>query len=356
MTREKKLLLDDNKDLVISEADMALDVDALKGIISAKRDYQEAEKNKDYVSMTKANQKAEGIRRNFGYTGGESGAGYYKVAKPEKYVSKYQTEIDSLYDKVMDTKPFTYDAEEDPIYQVYKKIYVKAGEDAYDRALAQNSIRTGGLASSSAISAASQAQAYYNNKLSDMIPELYDMAYNKYQNDIKQDYDRITMLKNADKTDYERYLKSLDDYYNERDYYDNLDNIELERAYSKMRDEEKDRQWQMDYDFGVSRALAEDKQWQTEFDYMRERDNLEDAYQKSRDAIEDAQWQKSYNLSASKKSSSSTSSAATKEAQWEKEYKLDAIKTIADVANTIYETGMDFDTDILTDMLKDLTK
>ncbi len=338
--QKKTFLLYENSDLNVSEHDLALDYDALKGIISAKRDYKDAEKNNDYVAMKKANLKAENIRRNFGYTGGESGSGYYKEAKPEKYTSKYQSEIDDLYDKVINKKEFTYDAEDDPIYQIYKKIYVKAGEDAYDRSLAENSLRTGGLASSSAISAASQAQAYYNNKLAEMIPKLYESAYLRYQNDIEADYNKINMLRLQEESDYKRYKDTLDEYYNERDFYTNLDNIELENAYRKQRDEKEDSMWQLEYEFDLSRAKAEDEKWKTEFDY-----------QKERDSIEDAQWQKNYNLSASR-AANSASATAIKNAQWEKEFKLDAIKAYADIEELISETGMEFDKDILKDLIK----
>ena len=341
---KKATLLNDNSDLKISKQDMALDYDALKGIISAKRDYKEAEKNNDYVSMTKANQKAEAIRRNFGYEGGANGAGYYKIKKTTDYTSKYQDEIDKLYKNILDKEEFTYDAEKDPIYQAYKKIYTEAGEDAYERSLAKNSFRTGGIASTSAISAATQAQAYYNNKLSELVPKLYSDAYIKYTDSIKADYNKIDMLKDADKTDYERYLKSLDEYYTDRDYYAKQDNIELERAYQKMRDEASDKMWQADYDFKVAKDARDTLAKQIEFDY-----------QKERDAIADEQWQKTYNLNASKKKSSGSSSNAYKNAQWEKEYKLDAIKTAVDIAKTMYDTGLEFEEDIIGELLKGVT-
>ncbi len=343
---KKVSLLNDNSDLKISKQDMALDYDALEGIISAKRDYKEAEKNNDYVSMTKANQKAEAIRRNFGYEGGTNGAGYYKIKKTSDYTSKYQDEIDKLYQNILSKEEFTYDAEKDPVYQAYKKIYTEAGEDAYDRSLAQNSFRTGGIASTSAISAASQAQAQYNKMLAEIIPKLYSDAYEKYTDSIKADYDKIDMLKEADKTDYDRYLKSLNEYYNDRAFYANQDNIELERAYQKMRDEASERMWQADYDFKVAKDARDTLQRQAELEY-----------QKERDAIKDEQWQKTYNLNASKKKSSSSgsSNSAIKNAQWEKEYKLDAIKTAVDITKTMYNTGIEFDEDLVGELLKSIT-
>lgn len=343
---KKATLLNDNSDLKISKQDMALDYDALAGIISAKRDYKEAEKNKDYVSMTKANQKAEAIRRNFGYEGGLNGAGYYKIKKTSDYTSKYQDEIDKLYQNILTKEEFTYDAEKDPIYQAYKKIYTEAGEDAYDRALAQNSFRTGGIANTSAISAATQAQAHYNAKLSELIPKLYTDAYDKYTDSIKAEYDKIDMLKEADKTDYDRYLKSLNEYYTDREYYANQDNIELERAYQKMRDEASEKMWQADYDFKVAKDARDTLQRQAELDY-----------QKERDAIKDEQWLKTYNLNASKKKSSSSGSSNTaiKNAQWEKEYKLDAIKAAVDIAKTMYDTGIEFEEDIIGELLKSVS-
>ena len=375
--KKKGYLLAENNDLNISEDDKALNYNALKGIISAKRDYAEAQKENNKAGMARANRKAESIRRNFGYSGGENGDGYYADTKPQKYQSAYKDKIDSLYNKIMGKDEFSYNAEDDPLYKIYKQLYQKAGEDAYDRALVKNSFRTGGIAGSSAVAAATQAQAYYNTQLANKIPELYDRAYQKYWDEIKGDMSAIASLEKSDAADYEKYSDTLDEYYANRKYYDDADNAEIDRAYNAQRDEIADSQWQSEYDnmieqfnYDKMRDEIADSQWQSEFDYNRARDAEKDQqwqtefeYNKARDAVKDAQWQKSYNLSAAKKASSGSSKSssssrqtqrdAIKNEQWEKQYKLDKLETVSKLAKTIYDTGYDIDDKVIRDLLKD---
>ena len=68
---KKRKLINDNKDIYISEYDKNLSYDALSKIVEAKKDFVTAAKNNDKVGMTKANAAANTIRADYGsYTGG----------------------------------------------------------------------------------------------------------------------------------------------------------------------------------------------------------------------------------------------------------------------------------------------
>lgn len=88
-------------------------------------------------------------------------------------------------------------------YGELKQDYEQAGQRAMQNTLAQVSSRTGGLASSYAGQA---AQGSYN----EYIQALNDAAYNRYQSDIDRRINEYSILKDAENTEYSRYLDALD--------------------------------------------------------------------------------------------------------------------------------------------------
>ena len=75
---------------------------------------------------------------------------------------------------------FRYDPETDPNMAAYRKMYLREGERATANALAQASAATGGIPSSHAVTAATQAGNYYAAQLADKAPELRAQAYQEY--------------------------------------------------------------------------------------------------------------------------------------------------------------------------------
>lgn len=78
---------------------------------------------------------------------------------------------------------FSYDPDKDDLYNMYKKKYMEAGRFASDDAIAKSAARTGGLASSYATTAGALAYQDYASALSDKIPELSQLAYQKWQDE-----------------------------------------------------------------------------------------------------------------------------------------------------------------------------
>lgn len=72
---------------------------------------------------------------------------------------------------------FYYDHENDPVWQAYKKEYLREGDRASAQTLGQTAAMTGGIPSSYAETAAQEANNYYAGKLADKIPELYSDAF-----------------------------------------------------------------------------------------------------------------------------------------------------------------------------------
>ena len=157
-----------------SDADMQLaqkNPNAGMGLIDAKVRWNQA---KTAADRAKYNQQAEAIRSLYGgYLGGSDGFGYTPVSSPNDYVAP--------------EKPtFSYDLESDPVWQAYKKQYTREGQRATQDALGTTAASTGGIPSSYATAAATQAGDYYAAQMTDKVPELYQQAYNRYLNELSQ--------------------------------------------------------------------------------------------------------------------------------------------------------------------------
>ncbi len=161
---------------------------------------------------------------------------YSDIEKPQ-FKSSYDDEISKLYRKLAGIKKFSYDPYEDELYEFYKQQYIREGNRAMEDILGEISASTGGVASSYAISAASQAQEEYNKKLTDIIPKLYNDAYERYLDDISRQERALGILSDLSGTDYERYLDSLNQYNKDRAFeYDVLVD-EREMDYKEYQDD-----------------------------------------------------------------------------------------------------------------------
>lgn len=211
-----------------SDADMRLaqaHPDAGRSILSYKRDYMNATNDQ---ARALANAGAERVRSSFGgYTAGEDGSGYYRDSLSPKdftygeapsFQSRHDGQIQELLQGLVNRPDFSYDVEKDPLYTQYRKQYVREGQRASQDAMGQAAAMSGGLPSSYAGTAAGQAANYYNAQLTDKIPELEELAFQKYMNDFDMDRVKLQSVQDADNADYQRYLGQLDQYNADRSF------------------------------------------------------------------------------------------------------------------------------------------
>lgn len=121
-----------------------------------------------------------------------------QLADPGEYKSTISPTIDSLVNRVANRQEFTYDPETDAAFKAYEKKYTRLGNNAREDTLADVATNTGGLASSYAVSAAAQAQNDYNQQLTDLIPQLMQAAYERYDADRNYDLGAISSLQSVD--------------------------------------------------------------------------------------------------------------------------------------------------------------
>ena len=189
--------------------------------------------------------------------------------KPGAYQSAWQTQLNDTIQKIINREQFSYDLNADALYQQYKDQYVTQGQQAMMDAMGQAQAMTGGYGNSYAQSVGQQAYQGYLQQLNDKIPELYQLALNKYQMEGDALTDRYAILGAQENQDYGRYRDQVSDY-----------NTELERLQNRYDTER-------DYDYSM---WADNR----DFGYGQYIDDRNYDYQVGRDAVTDSQWQKEF--------------------------------------------------------------
>lgn len=169
------------------------------------------------------------------YLNGISGAGGSYENRPT-YDSRYQSKLDQVLDEVLNPEKFSYDVESDPVYQSYKDMYTREGNRAMKDTLAGLSIDAGGE-NSWAVSAAAQANNRYMQELADRVPELYNLAYEKYMTERNADMNKLSLLQDMENSDYNRYLSDMNIFQNDRSWADSRYDTEYNQ---KMAAEDRD--------------------------------------------------------------------------------------------------------------------
>ncbi len=138
--------------------------------------------------------------------------------KPGEYESKYSEKIDSILNEILNRPDFSYDLSSDPLYEQYRELYVQNGKKAMMDTIGQATALTGGYNNSYAETVGSQAYQEYLNELNGIAFDLRDRAYNEYRDEGDALIEDVTLLRNLDGDDYEKYLGMLEQYYSDGDY------------------------------------------------------------------------------------------------------------------------------------------
>lgn len=121
------------------------------------------------------------------------------------YQSKYKDQIQGLYDKIANRKDFNYDVNADAMYQQLKDQYIQGGRMAMMDTMGQAQAMTGGYGNSYAQGVGQQAYQGYLQGLNEQVPNLYQMALNRYIQQGDQLTDQYSMLTAQDAQDYARW-------------------------------------------------------------------------------------------------------------------------------------------------------
>ena len=138
--------------------------------------------------------------------------------KPKEYESKYSEKIDAILNDILNRPDFSYDLSSDPLYEQYRELYIQNGKKAMMDTIGQATALTGGYSNSYAETVGSQAYQEYLNELNGIALDLRDRAYDEYQDEGDALIEDVTLLRNLDGDDYEKYLGMLEQYYSDGDY------------------------------------------------------------------------------------------------------------------------------------------
>ena len=132
-----------------------------------------------------------------------------KNGLPE-YTDPYDQALQELYSQITERPKFSYNPNDDALYQSYKQAYAQQGRLAMEDTMGQAAGLTGGYASSYGQAVGQQQYDAYLQRLGEVYPELYSMAYGRYQDEgaaLQQQYDMMFARSEAD---YEKYLDRLE--------------------------------------------------------------------------------------------------------------------------------------------------
>lgn len=163
-----------------------------------------------------------GINTQYGYTPSQSVLDAYDYlqsiinSKPGEYQSRYSDQLQSMLDQIMNREAFQYDASADPLFQIYQDQYILGGKRAMQDAMGQAAAMTGGYGNSYAQTVGQQTYNQYMENLMGMIPELSQMAYERYQDEGEALERNYGLLKAEEDQDYNRYRDIVGDWQTER--------------------------------------------------------------------------------------------------------------------------------------------
>ena len=234
--------------------------------------------------------------------------------KPGEYESAYGQQIEDLLASVLDREEFQYDISSDPLYQQMKEQYMVLGNRAMRDTMGQAAALTGGYGSSYSQTVGQQSYEASLSGLQSLAPQLYELAYQRYQDTGADMRENLSLLQALDEAAYGRYRDTVGDYYTDRDYYAGRADEWYDRDFSQYES-----------------ALAA---WQKEQEaaYQKAKDDRDFAYQKEQDALAQANWEKEYalqqqklaaSLAKSASSSSSSSSSSSKKKESDDELEID---------------------------------
>lgn len=129
------------------------------------------------------------------------------------YTSTYQPQMDQIVSDLLNRGSFSYDLESDPKWEIYKEWYQRNGEKAMKDTLGQMAARTGGLASSYAGSAAQQQYNSYMQDLNMIIPQLEQIAYERWLGESGEMRNNLSALMGLDQSQYRNWQGNLDKRY-----------------------------------------------------------------------------------------------------------------------------------------------
>lgn len=168
--------------------------------------------------------------------------------KPGQYTSTWQEQMNETLQKIMNREEFSYDVNKDALFQMYADQYVSQGKQAAMDVMGQAQAMTGGYGNSYAQQVGQQTYQGYLQGLNDKVPELYQLALNRYLAEGDQLSEKAALMAQMENQDYGRYRDEVSDYMAMLDHLYGRYDTERGFDYQLNRDKVADEQWQKEFD------------------------------------------------------------------------------------------------------------
>ena len=161
-----------------------------------------------------------------------------------KYTSKYTPQAENALKEAADMKfKMNYSLQDDPAYQQYRDQFVHQGQMAAQEAAGNAVQQTGGYGSTAAVAAGQQAYNESLTHLNDIVPELYNQAYQREWNQFENERNTLFQLADAYKnmdaqaydqalgtwsTNYNRWIQLAEEYNSKYEYLDGAERKDYE--------------------------------------------------------------------------------------------------------------------------------
>ena len=176
-----------------------------------------------------------------------------QASKPGSYAPVWQDEADAYLNQYQNRGPFSYDYNSDALYNQYKDNYIQQGQMAMMDTMGQAAALTGGYGNSYAQSVGQQAYNQQLSRLNNILPELWQMAHDRYTQEGKDMLAMYDLYMNREAQEYGKYQDVMDNWYREMGRLTDNYNTLYDREYGEYMDKQniayneytsdKDRAW-----------------------------------------------------------------------------------------------------------------
>ena len=180
------------------------------------------------------------------------------------YAGTWDAKLEEIYNQIVNREKFSYDLNADALYQQYKDQYILKGQMAMMDTMGQAAAMTGGYGNSYAQSVGQQAYQGYLQQLNDIVPELYGMALDQYNQEGQDLYNRFSMAGSMRDDEYGEYQDALSNWWKNVNYFTDRADNEYDKGYTN---------WYNAQQMGVD---AEERDYAKDQDaYIKQKDNYD---------------------------------------------------------------------------------
>ena len=181
--------------------------------------------------------------------------------------------LKEIISQILNGDKFSYDLNNDALYQQYADQYITKGKLASMDVMGQAAAMTGGYGNSFAQVAGQQAYQGYLQQLNEVVPELYGMALDQHNQEVQNLYNQASLMAQMDEQEYGRYQDELSQYYTDLNYLTENARYMSETEYNQALQDfniKYSSYWdQKQFDEGV-------RQYDEQFTYQKEQDASDD--------------------------------------------------------------------------------